>query len=396
MIKRLFAGGLLTALTALTVTAQTVCPALDVDQLAALATCGDLEPGQVCTPDGESALIREVLAANAAPALIRVSDGVTLVLIGEAALSLAETDQPRPVIVAAANTSGTAINLRSGPGTTFSVAGTMAAGETADVDGISADGAWLRRADGAWVFASLVTVEGETDSLSIVDADTPLTAETVETTFTLEASSCAESGVLVGLNAGGEVTLNWITIRAEAEAQAFAQADGAALTLVATSGDLTAIVDGADALLSAGDALTVTTDGVERGSFEIDALALPPEGLALLQGSAQAVDSESPEGVVYQYLEARTRASAADMQALSCSAWDTQAVTQSQSFRAMNATLQDVSCSVSAAESSGDQAVVVCEGVIRTAYSGQTRDWPIKDYALVQEDGVWRICGEAN
>lgn len=56
----------------------------------------------------------------------------------------------RPTVVDGAN-------LRSGPGTGYTVVGGAAAGQSLDVVGRSADGGWLHLANGAWIAAFLVT-----------------------------------------------------------------------------------------------------------------------------------------------------------------------------------------------------------------------------------------------
>ncbi|MBE2270561.1 MAG: SH3 domain-containing protein [Anaerolinea sp.] len=101
----------------------------------------------------------------------------------------------------------------------------------------------------------------------------------------------------------------------------------------------------------------------------------------------------SPEQIIYNYLNARIAADARQMQALSCASWDQQAALQSQSFRAMRAELLNVACST--VSQSGGNAVVHCDGVIQTEYNGELRQWELGNYALTQESGAWRMCGEA-
>jgi hypothetical protein len=81
------------------------------------------------------------------------------------------------------------------------------------------------------------------------------------------------------------------------------------------------------------------------------------------------------------------------MQALSCAAWDAQALLQSQSFRAMRAELQNVGCSTT--QQAGNSATVFCSGTIQTEYNGELRQWELGAYTMRLEGGAWRMCGEA-
>lgn len=67
------------------------------------------------------------------------------------------------------------INVRSEPSTSAAILGTLAPNQTAVADGRNAVGDWLRITlpDGTgtgWVFASLVTVQGDVTALAVVDA----------------------------------------------------------------------------------------------------------------------------------------------------------------------------------------------------------------------------------
>lgn len=100
----------------------------------------------------------------------------------------------------------------------------------------------------------------------------------------------------------------------------------------------------------------------------------------------------SPDQVMYSYLNARLVADGARMQALSCASWDAQALLQAQSFRAMRAELLNVACYT--VSQSGATAVVQCDGAIQTEYNGELRQWELGAYAMTQESGAWRVCGE--
>jgi hypothetical protein len=115
-------------------------------------------------------------------------------------------------------------------------------------------------------------------------------------------------------------------------------------------------------------------------------------GLMLLVAACAPSDSD-PSTAMMSYLEARTEADATKMQSLSCAEWEAQATIQAQSFRAMNAELQDVSCTTG--NQDGDYTLVSCEGEIITSYNGENRAWELGSYRMKQEDGEWKMCGEA-
>ena len=112
--------------------------------------------------------------------------------------------------------------------------------------------------------------------------------------------------------------------------------------------------------------------------------------LSLLAGCAQAGD---PGNAVVKYLQARAAADTSAIRAVSCAAWEGQAAAQADSFRSMNAKLDNVSCKQTGTD--GDAALVTCTGNIVTTYNGEDRSRPIPSYSVKQEDGEWKVCGEA-
>ncbi len=104
-------------------------------------------------------------------------------------------------------------------------------------------------------------------------------------------------------------------------------------------------------------------------------------------------DEGDPSETVEAYLDARVASDADRMRQLSCAEWEAQAMLQADSFRSMNARVEGLSCERDGED--GNYTLVACEGVIVTTYNGETREWPIGTYRLIQDDGEWRICGEA-
>ena len=115
--------------------------------------------------------------------------------------------------------------------------------------------------------------------------------------------------------------------------------------------------------------------------------------LLLIVALAACADEGDPAETVNAYLQARVESNADELRSLSCAAWESQAALQADSFRSMDARLEGVSCEKNGEDS--DYTLVSCEGKIVTTYNGETREWEINTYHLIQEDDEWKICGEA-
>lgn len=111
------------------------------------------------------------------------NQAVTFLLFGEAEVS----NQAIPAGVVLTGTSNVASNLRATPSTEGTIAGSVAEGAAITIDGRTESGDWIRVQQGlgepkAWMSATLVTVDGTIDDLSVVaatdtDADfTPMQA----------------------------------------------------------------------------------------------------------------------------------------------------------------------------------------------------------------------------
>jgi hypothetical protein len=116
--------------------------------------------------------------------------------------------------------------------------------------------------------------------------------------------------------------------------------------------------------------------------------------LLLLLAACDSGGGEDPTVVVDKYLKARLASDVDQLRALSCADWESQVVLEADSFRGRDAELVDVSCEVGGKD--GDYTIVNCEGHIAVVYQGENRDFPLKNYRLLQEDGEWKMCGEAN
>jgi hypothetical protein len=105
-------------------------------------------------------------------------------------------------------------------------------------------------------------------------------------------------------------------------------------------------------------------------------------------------EQRGPSDVIEEYLQARVASDVTQLRSLACTDWEAQAAIEAESFRSMNAVLENMTC-----QQNGEQdgfTVVTCEGKMTTTYNGETREWPLGAYRLRQEDGEWRMCGEAD
>jgi len=103
--------------------------------------------------------------------------------------------------------------------------------------------------------------------------------------------------------------------------------------------------------------------------------------------------SSAPADAVAAYWQAMVAKDAAQLSALSCSDYETEALTTMESFGAFEPILSDLACSV--VEEADGTATVHCAGKIEVSYGAEilTIDLAERDYLATQEGGDWRMCG---
>ncbi len=106
--------------------------------------------------------------------------------------------------------------------------------------------------------------------------------------------------------------------------------------------------------------------------------------------------SDTPSGgdpaasqAVLRYLEAKAAADRDGVRAVLCSTMESQLDIEALSLSGLNARLEGASCTTDAGN-----ATVTCTGAIIAEYGTETRELPLAQYNVVQEDGEWRWCGE--
>ena len=97
---------------------------------------------------------------------------------------------------------------------------------------------------------------------------------------------------------------------------------------------------------------------------------------------------DTPEAITLQYLQARVDSDAAALGEYTCAEQEAQIPMQVASFQGRNARLENVSCSFD------DDTTVACDGQIIATYQGEENEFAVGNYAVVQEDGEWKVCGE--
>jgi len=116
---------------------------------------------------------------------------------------------------------------------------------------------------------------------------------------------------------------------------------------------------------------------------------------ALIAGCASdPSDPEAPANAVEAYLEARISKDNEVFQNTYCADFEATAITEFDSFGAVEATLEDMTCTVDSVED--DTAQVSCTGSVDVVYDGENTnslDLARQTYVATQEEGEWKMCG---
>lgn len=109
--------------------------------------------------------------------------------------------------------------------------------------------------------------------------------------------------------------------------------------------------------------------------------------------SACASASADPSSAVTNYLQALVERDLNRLINNSCAAWEADARLEYQSFEAVKATLENLSCQT--AEEVEGYTLVKCTGLIQANYGAEvlTLDLSQRIFQVRQEQGQWRMCG---
>lgn len=114
--------------------------------------------------------------------------------------------------------------------------------------------------------------------------------------------------------------------------------------------------------------------------------------LMILAGCGAAGNaSGDPSAAVEQYLNALVSGDADALGRVTCAAQEASVETLARTFATVSGvTLEGVACAFDELNS-----VVDCDGAIVATYGAQATEFPLGTYAVVQEAGSWKVCGEA-
>lgn len=101
----------------------------------------------------------------------------------------------------------------------------------------------------------------------------------------------------------------------------------------------------------------------------------------------------NPSDTIMKYLEARLDSNVDQLRDLSCADWESQIALQASSFQSIDARLEDASCQVGGTD--GDMTIVECTGKIVYDYDGERNERELGNFLVTQENGEWKMCGEA-
>ena len=103
--------------------------------------------------------------------------------------------------------------------------------------------------------------------------------------------------------------------------------------------------------------------------------------------------SDASVQVVENYLNALVNKEADRLPSLVCGEWEEDALIELDSFQAVTATLEDVSCSQ--IDTDEGVALVLCNGNIVASYNNEDQrlDLSTRTYQVIEQGGDWLVCG---
>jgi hypothetical protein len=123
------------------------------------------------------------------------------------------------------------------------------------------------------------------------------------------------------------------------------------------------------------------------------ALGTTLASLILTLLSACGGGSQPAASTVEDYIRALVAKDANRLSTLSCADWESTALTELDSFQAVQIRLEGLACSVSGSD--GGTSLVTCKGKIIASYNNedQTIDLSVRTYQVVQQEGNYLVCG---
>ncbi len=113
----------------------------------------------------------------------------------------------------------------------------------------------------------------------------------------------------------------------------------------------------------------------------------------LLLTACASRNANAPAKAVEDYLKALVAKDANRLSTLTCGDWEKDALTELDSFQAVNTRLEGVSCAQTGTD--GSTTLVLCKGKIIATYNNEDQDFDLsaRTYQVVQQGGEWLVCG---
>ena len=114
---------------------------------------------------------------------------------------------------------------------------------------------------------------------------------------------------------------------------------------------------------------------------------------ALALAACSASNADAPAKAVENYLTALVAKDANRLPTLVCGDWEADALIELDSFQAVTARLENLSCSQTGTD--GETALVLCKGNIVATYNNedQALDLSGRTFQVTQEGDEWLVCG---
>ena len=115
--------------------------------------------------------------------------------------------------------------------------------------------------------------------------------------------------------------------------------------------------------------------------------------VSILLAACSASTGDAPAQAVESYLNTLVAMDADRLPTLVCGDWEEDALIELDSFQAVTARLEGMSCQQTGMD--GDTALVDCTGSIIATYNeeDQELDLSVRTYRVVQQGGDWLVCG---
>ncbi len=113
----------------------------------------------------------------------------------------------------------------------------------------------------------------------------------------------------------------------------------------------------------------------------------------MLTACSSSAKTDAPSKAVEDYLNALVAKDENRLPTLVCGDWEDDALIELDSFQAVTARLDNVSCKQTGTD--GDTTLVNCTGKIIATYNNEDQDLDlsVRTYQVVQQGGDWLVCG---